>query len=117
MRTDAVKILIIDDNELVRSTVRTILAAEGYKIEEAANGRSGIARAKAAPPQLILTDIVMPDIDGSEVISELRKLGHDGPIIVMSGGGRLDGAEMFDLAGKFGADACLSKPLKRAELL
>ena len=111
------KILVIDDNDLVRASTRTILENEGYVVEEASDGDAGIARAKSVLPDLILTDIVMPNKEGIEMIRDLRSRGYDGPIIAMSGGGRLDATEVLDLAGKLGADACIAKPFKRAELL
>ena len=111
------KILVIDDNDLVRASTRTILESEGYAVDEAGDGDVGIARAKSTAPDLILTDIVMPNKEGIEMIRDLRARGYDGPIIAMSGGGRLDATEVLDLAGKLGADACIAKPFKKAELL
>jgi len=111
------KILVIDDNDLVRASTRTILESEGYDVDEAGDGNIGITRAKSASPDLILTDIVMPNKEGIEMIRDLRSRGYDGPIIAMSGGGRLDATEVLDLAGKLGADACIAKPFKKAELL
>jgi DNA-binding response OmpR family regulator len=111
------RILVIDDNDLVRASTRSILESEGYLVEEAGDGDVGIARAKACGPDLILTDIVMPNKEGIEMIRDLRGRGYDGPIIAMSGGGRLDATEVLDLAGKLGADACIAKPFKKAELL
>lgn len=111
------KILVIDDNDLVRASTRSILEAEGYAVEEAGDGNVGIARAKSYAPDLILTDIVMPNKEGIEMIRDLRGRGYTGPIIAMSGGGRLDAAEVLDLAGKLGADACIAKPFKKADLL
>jgi DNA-binding response OmpR family regulator len=111
------KILVIDDNDLVRASTRSILEAEGYAVEEAGDGDAGLARAKSYAPDLILTDIVMPNKEGIEMIRDLRGRGYLGPIIAMSGGGRLDATEVLDLAGKLGADACIAKPFKKAELL
>ena len=112
-----VKILVIDDNDLVRASTRAILESEGYAVDEAGDGDVGIARATSSAPDLILTDIVMPNKEGIEMIRDLRSRGYDGPIIAMSGGGRLDATEVLDLAGKLGADACIAKPFKKAELL
>lgn len=111
------KILVIDDNDLVRASTRSILESEGYAVEEAGDGDVGIARAQAYGPYLILTDIVMPNKEGIEMIRDLRGRGYDGPIIAMSGGGRIDATEVLNLAGKLGADACIAKPFKKAELL
>ena len=111
------KILVIDDNDLVRASTRSILEGEGYSVEEAGDGDAGIVRTKSFAPDLILTDIVMPNKEGIEMIRDLRGRGYAGPIIAMSGGGRLDATEVLDLAGKLGADACLAKPFKKAELL
>lgn len=111
------KILVIDDNDLVRTSTRTILESEGYQVVEAGDGDAGIAKANSSAPDLILTDIVMPNKEGIEMIRDLRSRGYDGPIIAMSGGGRLDASEVLVLAGKLGADACIAKPFKKADLL
>ena len=111
------KILVIDDNDLVRASTLTILESEGYVVDEAGDGDIGITRARSSTPDLIITDIVMPNKEGIEMIRDLRSRGYDGPIIAMSGGGRLDATEVLDLAGKLGADACIAKPFKKAELL
>ena len=109
--------LVIDDNDLVRASTRTLLESEGYDVDEAGDGDIGISRAKSSAPDLILTDIVMPNKEGIEMIRDLRARGYGGPIIAMSGGGRLDASEVLVLAGKLGADACIAKPFKKAELL
>ena len=111
------KILIIDDDAAVRLSARMVLEHAGHVVDEADDGNAGIARVALLLPDLILTDIVMPNKEGIETIRELRGGGFDGPIIAMSGGGRLDASEILDLAAKLGADACLSKPFKRAALL
>ena len=81
------RILVIDDNDLVRASTRSILESEGYVVDEAGDGDIGIARVKSYGPDLILTDIVMPNKEGIEMIRDLRGRGYQGPIIAMSGGG------------------------------
>jgi DNA-binding response OmpR family regulator len=104
-------ILVIDDQDMVRFTVKRILASKGHDVVEASSGDAGLALYRARPPALVLTDLVMPDRPGGEIIAELRKTGATAKIIAMSGG---DG---LDLARELGADATLEKPFRAEALL
>lgn len=80
------KVLIVDDDELSRATLRNVLQDFGVSIVEAKNGRQALLRIQEAPPQLILLDLVMPIMDGFEFVEELRKLPQfqNIPIVVIS---------------------------------
>ena len=111
------RILVIDDDDLVRDTLARILVRGGYEAVSAKSGREGIARFRENPPDLIVTDVIMPDQDGIETIVELRQMDPALPIIAISGGGRAKAMQFLDAAEKLGANKVLSKPVKQADLL
>lgn len=78
------KVLIIDDDELMRNTLRDILEANGYPVMVASGGRQGIELFKKEPPAATLLDMRMPEMDGIETMQELKKLDSDVPIIFVT---------------------------------
>ena len=111
------RILVVDDDDLVRETLVHILIRGGYEAVSAQDGRDALARCHENPPDLILTDIIMPDQDGIEMIIEMRQKNATVPIIAISGGGQAKAMQFLDAARMLGADKILSKPVKQAELL
>ena len=111
------RILIIEDEELVRFTLRQILEMAGHAVLEATNGAEGIALQKGSPADLVITDIVMPEKEGVETIIELRRDYPELNIIAISGGGRIGTTEYLDVARKFGARHVFGKPFNKHELL
>ena len=111
-----IKVLIIEDDAALRSILRTTLEHFGFRVTEAINGDEGIKVVKADPPNIVLTDILMPDQDGLETISALRKSFPTIRVIAMSGGGRMRSDELLRVALKLGASGCLTKPFT-AEIL
>ena len=111
-------ILAIDDEASMRRLVRRALEGAGHTVMEAANGRDGIALLRARPADLVITDIVMPEMEGIETIRTIRREFSALRIIAISGGGSAEGSAIFlDAAAKFGADMVLSKPFRAAELV
>jgi CheY-like chemotaxis protein len=110
-------ILVIEDDEAVRGLLRRHLVAAAYEVQEAANGKTGLASYRQQKSDLVITDIVMPETEGLETIRELRRVNPEVKIIAISGavGGRSDG--YLGLAMQFGAVRILSKPFTRADLL
>lgn len=111
-----IKILVIEDEPAMRANLQDILELEDFKPVLAANGRQGILQARAEMPDLILCDILMPDMNGHEVLEALR----DDPstmripfIFLTAKGERADVREGMDL----GADDYLIKPVRVEELL
>ena len=86
-------ILIIDDNEQFNLMMKKALEIKGYNVETAKNGREAKALYQNKTYDVIITDIIMPDVDGYEVILDLRRLGMSDRTIVVSGGGRTSAAE------------------------
>jgi len=112
------KIIIIDDDAQMRRMVGRILTGAGHDVREAENGCDGLAAIRAQKPDLVITDVLMPEKDGIETIRELRTADGKIPILVFSGGGQISNKAMFlDMAKEFGASASLEKPFRAAELL
>lgn len=111
------RILVIDDDDLIRSMLTQMLGAAGYDVITAANGDIGIKLFREQPADLIITDIIMPEKEGWETIMELRRDFPNVKIIAISGGGRQGPYSYLMLAKRFGAERIFTKPLKRDELL
>lgn len=111
------RILVIDDDQDVRILMRRSLEAADHQILEAGNGREGLTALANAPVDLVITDILMPEKEGIETISELRRGNPMLKILAISGGGRTGMVEFLNMAKKFGANDSLMKPFRTAELL
>jgi DNA-binding response OmpR family regulator len=111
------RILVIDDEQLLRSTIVTILTRAGFSVEEASDGQAGIAMFHKNPPDVVLTDIFMPNKDGIEIIKELKHSSPRTKIIAMTGGGNLRMIEIASAAEVLGADHVIHKPFESESLL
>lgn len=109
-------VLLIDDDDRVRKTVAIMLKYLGHDVRQAENGSIGIDMFQQCDPDLVITDIIMPDKEGIETITEIRNLKPDAPIIAMSGGGRIKNTDFLKLAGSIGATVTLNKPFDDEEL-
>ena len=108
-------VLIVDDEANIRRMVGALLAAEGYDVREAPDGRSGVAVAADADPDVVLLDLMMPgDVDGLTALARLRAHDVDLPVIMMSGRAGLGDAVQ---ATKLGAFNFLEKPLSPESVL
>jgi DNA-binding response OmpR family regulator len=108
------RLLIIEDELPMRTALADVLTAEGYRVLTASDGESGLQRALAEKPDLILLDIMMPKLDGYAVCAELRRLGHAVPILMLTAKGQVeDRVTGLDA----GADDYLIKPFSTEELL
>lgn len=106
--TSNFKILIIDDDERILTSLQDILQQEGYIISCATSGKEGLKQFEAINPDLVITDIVMPDMEGIELIKMIRKNNIKIPIIAMSGD--LIGQKFLKAARLLGAIDTLLKP-------
>ncbi len=111
------KILIVDDEAPVRKLLKTILERNDYQVLEASNGNQGINQFKEHNPDLIVTDLIMPEKEGLESIRKIKKMSPNVPIIAISGGGITDPKMYLNLASKFGAVRTFSKPIDNKILL
>lgn len=110
-------ILLIDDDVMLRTALRIFLKKSGYDVVDASDGREGLAAYRAGRFELVVTDMVMPGMEGVETIRELRKLDPRLPIIAISGGGRGAAGDYLSYAKLFGASLMLEKPLEPEKLL
>jgi CheY-like chemotaxis protein len=110
-------VLVIDDDEEHRTLVREILVRAGHRVEEAADGAQGLRLFGKLRPDLVVTDINMPGIDGHEVISALRVANAAVPIIAVSGGGAVEKDELLLRAVALGATEVIMKPFDFRQLV
>jgi len=111
------RILVIDDEPLIRSMVTTILARAGFSVEEASDGVVGLVKLHRYPPDIVITDVFMPNRDGIEVVMELKRSYPTIKIIAMTGGGQMRMMKIGSTAKILGADYVLQKPFERKSLL
>jgi DNA-binding NtrC family response regulator len=111
------KILIIDDDDFLRKSYAAALKQQNFEVVELADGCKAIQIINAEAPDIVLTDILMPDCDGIEVISRIREHNKAINIIAMSGGGRIDSAFYLDMATALGVVAVFEKPFSLNKLL
>ncbi len=110
-------VLIIDDDPMIRNMLCHFFEIEGYEVKKASNGKEGLGLYRKYPADLIITDMIMPEMDGIETIQAVRKESPDAKIIAISGGGRNSPEDYLVLADHFGADRTFCKPVERAELI
>ncbi len=110
-------ILVIDDDKLMCMALARILVSAGYTVTQAFDGDEGLQLYRTHGFDLVITDLIMPDKEGIQIIRELRKENSNIRIIAMSAGGRGGATDYLKWARLMGAKQCLSKPIKREDLL
>jgi two-component system response regulator (stage 0 sporulation protein F) len=108
-------ILIIDDEKGIRNLLREILETEGHHVVEASDGRKGLELYRAAPTDLVITDILMPVKDGMETTWQLTREFPGAKIIAITGG-RGD-TNFLDVVKLFGAHRTIEKPFQMQQVL
>jgi DNA-binding response OmpR family regulator len=112
-RMKRARILVVDDDADIRGLVRELLERRDYEVGEAGNGREGLRAFYAAPPDAVVLDVTMPELDGWQTLERIRDLS-DVPVLMLTA----RGAELEKVRGlKAGADDYLTKPFGRQELL
>lgn len=106
-------VLLIDDHEHVRHVYRVAFEAEGYDVIEAADGKAGVDAFKESQPDLVVTDIEMPQKDGHSVIREIREASPDARVVALTGAG----AHHLPVAHDLGADRIFEKPIRPRDLV
>ena len=108
------RILIIEDEAVIRKAIRMACEKEGYEVVEAENGMEGLRLTETAKPDLLLLDLMLPDVSGFDVCREIRKSGAGVPIIILSAK-----TEEIDIVVglEIGADDYITKPFRARELL
>ena len=110
------RILIADDEELLRQTLRYALESEGHEVFEAGNGVQCLDVLKSQPVDLVVTDIVMPEKEGIELIKEIRRDFPEMRILAISAGAWGGKFDYLDTAAKMGAHAVLAKPFSATQI-
>jgi len=108
------RILVVEDNEDLAFGLRKVLEFEGYEVEVANEGESGLDSVREAPPDLLILDIMLPKKSGFDVLREIRTSGHRFPVLVLTA--RSQESDVV-LGFDFGADDYVTKPFSTAELL
>lgn len=111
------RILIIDDDSKIRSLIRRFLEKEGYEVAEAPNGSIALDMQRKNPADLIITDIFMPEKEGTEFIMDMSVEFPKVKVIAMSGGGNVADVDFLQLAQNLGALKTFQKPFDHKELV
>jgi CheY-like chemotaxis protein len=113
----AASILVVEDSEPIRTMVAAILEQAGYRVTQAVNAQEAASLVDRVEPNLVITDIFMPEGDGFEMLRAIRHRDPPVPVIVMSGSAKTTTVDFLDLADHLGAAFVLAKPFKRQQLL
>jgi CheY-like chemotaxis protein len=112
------RVLLVDDSPVVLQIVRDVLREAGHEVDEAADGKRGLAQFRRTTPDLVISDVVMPEMDGFELLWAIRAEAPTTPLILMSGGSRsLRMDHLLRSAKVFGAWQVIPKPFSGEELL
>src|SRR5262249_45445864 len=108
------RVLVVDDEPLVRSHVRRLLTLQGFSVDDAPDGKAGLDAIHRSRPDVVLLDMMLPDLDGVEVVERLRASGVNVPVVLCSGD--------LDAARRRCPDTglvqgMLQKPFDRSQLL
>jgi CheY-like chemotaxis protein len=112
-----VSILVVEDDVHVRTFLRGLLEKEGHRVLEAGEGAEALNVVSQESIECVITDILMPGIEGIELIRYLRHEQPDIKIIAISGGGRVDASQYLHMAEDLGADRVIIKPFDPQQVL
>lgn len=107
------RILIIDDDDQFRLMLKRLLEMDGHEIFEATNGKEGIEAYQEETVDLVITDLIMPNMEGVETIIQLKRDYPEIKIIALSGGGRNEPQSYLNMAKMLGANYTFEKPFER----
>lgn len=110
-------IVLAEDDEPLRAALTLCLEQAGHEVTPLADGAGALAAVEQAPPDVLITDLSMPRMDGMELLSTLRIRGSSPPIIVISGIGAVPTDALFRTARALGASATIAKPFAALDLL
>jgi CheY-like chemotaxis protein len=110
-------VLVVGDEGGLRAVMRRVLEGRGYHVVEAADGNQALALFRRERPDLVISDIIMPDRDGIETIAAMKAENPATKVLAISGGGRVRAMDLLALAPRAGADDTLDKPFRQSELL
>lgn len=110
-------ILVIEDHKDFRNTLIEMLRLAEHEVCAVANGRQGLDLLATDEFDLLVTDVLMPEVDGIELLTAVRKRHAHLPVVAISGGGSMPASLALSLSTSLGADAVLFKPFYSGELL
>jgi CheY-like chemotaxis protein len=110
-------ILVLDDDPSVRLALRVLLEGAGYTVEEARAGHEALRACEGGRTALLIADVVMPDMDGLEVLRTLRRTHPTLPVILLTGKEVLPWGDLAAIATHLGARHVFLKPMSSRELL
>ena len=110
-------VLVVDSDEQVRRQIRQGLENAGYEVEEAHHGRAALKQYRDRPADVVVTAIVMQEMDGIEILMELKKDFPDACIIALADDGWFSKSYYLNCALKLGAFKAISKPVNVEELV
>jgi len=110
-------ILVVDDHSDFRVTLNAMLDTAGHTVTAGRNGQEALDILASGRYDLLVLDILMPDVDGIEVLRAIGELSDRPPVIAISGGGGIPASLALSLASTLGAQTVLFKPFYRQELL
>lgn len=110
-------ILVVDDDAVFRAAVNRMLCGAGYRVSEAKDGAGAQKILLSERPDILVTDIIMPDGDGIELITAVKSRYPAMRILAISGRGALGQLDLLKMAAMVGADATLSKSVAPEDLL
>jgi YesN/AraC family two-component response regulator len=110
------RILVVDDEAMLRGVVRKMLERNGHEVFDAADGELGTEAYRRLLTDIVITDIVMPNKNGIQLIIDLKLEFPSVRLIAMSGGARTSERDFLEVAKQYGVRQVLHKPFSRAEL-
>ena len=110
-------VIIIDDDEQVCGLLSEVFESDGWLVYQASDGLAAKQLCLFGEVDLVITDLIMPNIEGLQIIMELRREHPALPIIAMSGGGRGAAGKYLTIAGKLGATTVVAKPISPLKIL
>ena len=111
------KCIVVEDDPFWSSEISAALLSADVEVIHAADGREALAMARRHPDASMALDIILPEIDGVEVLQQLGAIAPDMAVLAVTGGGRIGPAFYMKLAETFGAKAQLAKPFTQSQLV
>jgi CheY-like chemotaxis protein len=109
--------LIVDDDPDIREMVRAMLEADGYQVEEASNGREALEQIRQTSPNLVVLDIMMPELNGYDVVVHMKQQVETQNIPVMFVTAKAELRDLYSGYKKYGVEYYITKPFTKAQLL
>lgn len=109
-------VFVVDDMQIDRELVSENLIKSGFSVVKFSNGEEVVRAVEVSKPVAVVADVFMPELNGLEMIRQLRRGGYDGLIIAMSSGGTFNGFDAIKYAVVLGADLGLRKPIKAGKI-